>query len=292
MASKFDRSAESLGNILIMEHVNLLIPDQAPATLFYVVGLQLTRDPYLMVGLDNMWINVGRSQVHLPRRDTAPQVLRGTVGIVVPNLDEVEDTLTSIAYRLEDTKFRFKRNKTSIDAVCPWGNKFRIHGPGKEFGEIQIGVAYVELNAPPGSADGIARFYREILEANAKITKRRGKPCASVTTGASQFLYFIETKDTQPDYDGHHVAIYIADFEGPYQKLLKRGLITMESDAYEWRFIDIVDPKSNSNKVLFQIEHEVRSATHPLYGRPLVNRNPAQSNRPYRRGQDHYLGRI
>ena len=38
------------------------------------------------------------------------------------------------------------------------------------------------------------------------------------------------------------------------------------------------------------VEHEVRSLKHPLYGRPLVNRNPAQTNRPYARGQDSFRG--
>jgi hypothetical protein len=38
------------------------------------------------------------------------------------------------------------------------------------------------------------------------------------------------------------------------------------------------------------LEHEVRSLTHPLYARPLVNRNPAQSNREYGRGHDAFRG--
>jgi hypothetical protein len=41
-----------------LEHVNVWIPDQQIATLFYVTGLGLTRDPYLMPGLENMWINI------------------------------------------------------------------------------------------------------------------------------------------------------------------------------------------------------------------------------------------
>ena len=47
---------------------------------------------------------------------------------------------------------------------------------------------------------------------------------------------------------------------------------------------DIIDP--NDGKVLYTIEHEVRSITHPLYARPLVNRNPVQTNRNYRPGYD------
>jgi predicted enzyme related to lactoylglutathione lyase len=290
MAANYDRAAESLGNILHMEHVNLLIPEQAPAIAFYISGLRYTRDPFLMVGLENMWVNMGRSQMHLPRRDPAPQRIRGTVGMVVPNLDEVAESLAGVRATLKGTKFGFKRKNDCIEATCPWGNRFRVHEPAPEFGTMQIGMPYVELNAPSGSAEAIARFYSEIMGATATVTERNGKPCASVTTGKAQYLHFAETRAKQPDYDGHHVAIYIADFHGPYEKLKERGLISMESDAHEWRFIDIVDV--DSGKMLFKIEHEVRSATHPLYARPLVNRNPSQSNRGYKRGQDQFLGQF
>ena len=46
----FDRTAEDPGNIVELGHVNVRVPDQHLATLFYVVGLGLTRDPYLMTG--------------------------------------------------------------------------------------------------------------------------------------------------------------------------------------------------------------------------------------------------
>ena len=38
------------------------------------------------------------------------------------------------------------------------------------------------------------------------------------------------------------------------------------------------------------LEHEVRSLTHPLYARSLVNRNPAQTNLAYVRGHDAFRG--
>jgi hypothetical protein len=55
----YDRSADDLGNIVNLGHVNFHIPDQSVATLFYIEGLGLTRDPYMMSGVDNMWVNVG-----------------------------------------------------------------------------------------------------------------------------------------------------------------------------------------------------------------------------------------
>ena len=61
---QFDREARAVGNIVHLEHFNVCIPDQRLATLFYVVGLGGTRDPYLFMGLENMWVNFGRTQVH------------------------------------------------------------------------------------------------------------------------------------------------------------------------------------------------------------------------------------
>ncbi len=62
MTPAFDRTAEDLGNIVELGHVNVRVPDQSKAVAYYIMGLGLTRDPYLMAGLDNMWVNVGRGQ--------------------------------------------------------------------------------------------------------------------------------------------------------------------------------------------------------------------------------------
>jgi hypothetical protein len=66
MSVTYDRTAEDLGNVVALEHLNVAVPDQRLATIFYVMALGLTRDPFLMTGVNNMWINVGRSQFHLP----------------------------------------------------------------------------------------------------------------------------------------------------------------------------------------------------------------------------------
>ena len=39
----FDRATEDVGNIVLLEHVNLTQPDQGPTTLFYIVALGGTR---------------------------------------------------------------------------------------------------------------------------------------------------------------------------------------------------------------------------------------------------------
>jgi hypothetical protein len=287
MTSLYDRAAEDIGNIVKLEHVNVTVPDQGLATLFYVLGLGFTRDPYLMVELDNMWVNIGRNQMHLPTGH--PQRLRGTIGLVVPDLAQLKARLERVQPRLAGTGFQFSDRGACVEATCPWGNRFRCHAPAAEFGDIEIGMPYVEFDAPVGSASKIARFYREMMGAMGGLLERDGAPTAAVHAGDGQRLYFRETDGPVPSYDGHHVQIYISDFSGPYRKLLDRQLITRETDAHEWRFVQIVD--LDAKQPLFAVEHEVRSLRHPLYGRPLINRNTAQTNRAYLRGLDAFPGR-
>jgi hypothetical protein len=110
---------------------------------------------------------------------------------------------------------------------------------------------------------------------------------AEVSVGLAQNFRFRETDRPIPDYDGHHVQVYVADFSGPHRLLQEKGLITEESDQHQYRFKDLVDPETGAQ--LFTIEHEVRSMRHPLYMRPLVNRNPAQNNMNYVPGHDAWI---
>ncbi len=285
MERQFDRTAEDLGNIVALEHVNVTVPDQQQATIFYIAGLGLTRDPYLMTGPTNMWVNVGRSQFHLP---TAPaQVVRGHAGIVIPDREALVRRLERTRKRLTGTRFDFKEHEGFVEAVCPWGNRIRCYTPDERFGRVTLGIAYVEFDVPTGAADGIARFYRNVMGARAAAADNGAGRAARVDVGIGQHLMFRETDRELPPYDGHHVQIYVADFSGPYAKLLKNGLISEESDQHQYRFKDIADPETG--ETLFTIEHEVRSMRHPLFMRPLVNRNPAQSNINYAPGYDAWI---
>src|SRR5450756_350954 len=127
MPPKFDRAAEDLGNSIHLEHVNVQVPDQRLATLFYVTGLGLTRDPYLMVSDSNMWVNVGRSQFHLPSGE--PQVLRGHIGLVISGREALLERLASVARKLEGTAFGFSKHNDYVEATCPWGNRVRCYEP-------------------------------------------------------------------------------------------------------------------------------------------------------------------
>ncbi|MEX2450133.1 MAG: hypothetical protein WD407_04690 [Rhodospirillales bacterium] len=283
MAKTFDRTAEDFGNIINLEHINVTSPDQRLATLFYITGMGFTRDPYLVTGVVNMWVNIGRSQVHLPVGD--PQVLRGHTGLVVPDLKAQADSLEAVRGDLKGTKFDFNRGNDRLDVICPWGNEYRCYEPDTDrFGPICLGMPYVQFDVPLGTADGIARFYREIFDAVTAVEDSDGAKTARISVGYHQYVLFRETGDPIPAYDGHHFELYLVNFSEPHERLKERGLITQESNQYQYRFLDIID--LDSGKKLYEVEHEIRSMSHPLFGRPFVNRNPAQTNRTYVPGCD------
>jgi hypothetical protein len=285
MAKHYDRKAEDLGNITGLEHVNLQIPDQALATLFYIQGLGLTRDPYMNTGLANMWVNVGKSQFHLPTGE--PWVLRGAIALVTPDRDALLKRLDGVKKQLAGTKFAVAENNDYVEVTCPWGNKFNMHSPDAErFGAVNLGMPYLQFDVPKGTAKGIEKFYRKIFDAKTSLDANGSGKTARINVGLGQDLLFRETKSKLPDYDGHHIQVYVQDFSGPYKELTKRDLLTEESNAYQYRWEHIVDPETNA--VLFEIEHEIRSMTHPLYMRPLVNRNPMQSQQSYEMGGDEW----
>jgi hypothetical protein len=280
-ARKFNRADEDLANIVGLEHLNVTVPDQRLATLFYITGMGFTRDPYLVTGVTNMWVNIGRNQFHLPTA-AKPQVFPGTVGVVVPDIKMLKASLESVKKDLKGTKFKFSAGRNHIDVTCPWGNKFHCMAPSKKFGSTTLGVPYVEFDCKPGTAEGIARFYKEVLGAKTRVGKDKSGKAAHVEVGYHQHLIFRETKRKLPKFDGHHLQVYIADFSGPHKKLQKLGLCWQESNQYQYRFTDIVC--LDTGKVLHKLEHEIRSMTHPLFGRHNINRNPLQHNNNFAPG--------
>jgi hypothetical protein len=280
-----DRAAQDLGNIVALEHVNITVPDQQVATSYYVVALGLTRDPYLMTSVTNMWVNAGRTQFHLPCN--RPRVLRGRVGLVAPDREALLARLARVARRLSETRFAFTEHEGFVDTVCPWGNRIRVHQPDPHFGPIRLGIAYVEFDVPEQAAEPIAHFYRDFMGVAATVHQESSATFARVPVGIGQEFIFRETDRPIPAYDGHHVQVYVADFWGPHRKLSERSLIEEESDQHQYRFENLVDPASG--KTVFMIEHEVRSMEHPLFMRPLVNRDLGQSNLNYTPGHDAFL---
>ncbi|MES2712810.1 MAG: hypothetical protein V4653_14615 [Pseudomonadota bacterium] len=277
--NSWDRAAESLGNSVELQHVNLQVPDQLLATAFYISALGLTRDPYLMTGIDNMWANAGISQFHLP---TGPaQVLRGTVGLVLPDRAQLLHRLERARRWLGGTRYTFAESEDHVAVTCPWGNRMRCHAPDAAlFGRILLGIPYVEFDVAPGTLDGLARFYEQVVG----VSTARVDNVLRVRVAREQHLVFRETDAPQPAFDGHHIQLAFVDFGGVYAKLAARGLISREDSEHQYRFIKLVDPEDG--RALFEVEHEIRSTTHPLFARPLVNRDASIGNTRYAPGHE------
>ncbi|MEM7076998.1 MAG: hypothetical protein AAF513_00090 [Pseudomonadota bacterium] len=275
----FDRSAEDVGNVQMLEHVNLTVPDQGIAALFYVTGLGYTRDPYIDFGTFNMWVNLGDQQFHLPTNKA--QVLRGHVGVVVPDLEGLAKRLKFAGKGLADTQYACREANDHLQLTCPYGNDIRAYEP-TSFPRMDIGMPYVQLDVPPDTSAGIARFYAQVL----RCPVSHEGDTARISMGHNQELVFVETDAPLAAYDGHHIAIYVSDFSGPHAWLKQRDLISEESDRFQYRFEKLVDP--DSGELLYEIEHEVRSLSHAMYRRPLVNRNPSTNFFTYRRGNEQF----
>ncbi|MFT4067280.1 VOC family protein [Paraburkholderia sp.] len=281
---------DDTGNLILLEHVNLRVPDQLLATTFYVSGLGLTRDPFMMTGVGNMWINIGRSQIHLPT-GTA-QRLRGSVGLVVGELDALVTRLQAVAPLLGNTQFGWAERADYVEVTCPWGNRYHCLDPRRRpasvpWSTIDLGMAFVKLDVPLGSAAQIADFYRDVFSTPVEVKDEDGEQCAVIDVGTHQQLLYAETPETIPEYDGHHIAIYTARFSEPYARLVGHGVAYGE-EPHQYRFANILNPASGAR--CFELEHEVRSLHHPLYARPLINRNPQQTQRHYQPGADSRSG--
>jgi len=266
-----DVTALDVGNVLLLEHLNMQVSDQLEATLFYIVGLGLTRDPYGAFSTNNMHVNIGEHQFHVPTR--TPQVVGGHIGLVVPDLAKVEKQLESVKEQLAHTHLAWHREADYLAVTCPWGNEIRCYAPSERFPEMRLGMPYIEIQVKPGAAAGIARFYEQVIGAPAEVEDRGDGPAALVHMGRNQTLVFQETQGEIRPYDGYHVAVYVGNFSGPYTWLKDRGHLTEDIRNHQFRFQAIVDPESG--ETLHELEHEVRNLHHPQFRRVLVNRDPA-----------------
>jgi len=269
-----DGTSPELGSIVLLEHVNLRVPDHRLATVYFVEGLGLTRDPFRMVGTRNMWVNVGQQQFHLPIGEPSP--LPGEVGVVVPDLEAVESQLDQASRALKDTAFSVQRVGDALSTTTPWGHRIRVHAQGTVPGRLPQALTYVEFWVAPGTAAGIGAFYREVLQCPVTEVPIDGDRAARVTVGPHQTLRFRERPGAGIVPNQNHVAVYLTGYRGIYAALGARGLIMEEDAGEQFRFADMVDPTSGAR--VYTFEHEMRSLYHPDYRRPLINRVPV----PYR----------
>ena len=264
-----------LGNLVFFDHINLMVTDHRLATLFFVEGLGLTRDPYRMAGVRNMWVNVGTQQFHLPIG--VPERFAGEIGVSFPDLDTLQARLNEIAPALAGTAFRCERDDGTLLVHDPWGRRYRMHNAHTLPSRNPLAIPYVEFWVQPGTAAGIAAFYRDVAGAPAELTNAGGETAAHVFAGPHQSLRFREKRGEIPSGRALHVAVYLTRFWEVFHRMEELGLLYEGIRGEQFRFCDIPAPEGGG--LLYSIEHEVRSIYHLDYRRPLVNRT-AMPNEP------------
>lgn len=300
---------QDVGGVVFLEHLNLNIPDQMIALQFYLEVLGLTRDPFERV-TTTAWINVGLQQFHLNLADHA-EVIRGSIGLVIPAEAAVNVRLARMSAKgkLDGTKFAWEEVAAKgykwHRVTGPWGNEFHVfdsarhafahanrgdkgaflspafpHSPSMRGG---IGIAYIEEPCSPGALSHIERYYGSFFSVPVRRLVLDGSPSniLQVRMGPTTQLYFREV-ELCPAWPGYHICVYVANFSVLYARfaaadsLYKFNRFPDTYDSIEealcycqFRVADVYD---DDRKVVYQLEHEVRSIVHPYYLRPLVNR--------------------
>jgi len=162
-----------------------------------------------------------------------------------------------------------------------------------EYGREQtecLGIDYVEFSCRPQQAERIAMFYEALLDATTNVVSldATGQQKAAVigvgnideTGKAEQSLLFRETSDPIPEYDGHHIALYVGESAQDFEQAFKNALLAnvvwknprfsdqvdnLEEARKEqqFRFKEIIDIETGVP--IMELEHEMRSINHPSW---------------------------
>ena len=275
-----DKNPE-IGAMIMMDHVNFQTPNHDMATLFFIGGLGLTRDPYRRADLQNMGINVGLQQFHLPRRErvagegTPP--FQGLIGIVHPDIDGARERLATLEEMgaLANSPYQWETVPDGALITSPFGYQLQLHTPGSLDFEKVLGIAYVEVYVPTGSSPRIGAFYEKIVGAPVRLNGQGSEPSAIVYSGPHQELRFVE-RDLE-DYQTHnmHVSYHVTHYNQLRRELREHDAILGDGQGEVFFFDKIYDPENG--ETIFQMQNEVRSVYHPDFMRPLINRWPLET---------------
>jgi len=264
-----------IGGIVHLDHVNFQVPDQDMATMFFMNGLGLARDPFQRVDETNMGVNIGMEQLHLPRRDRATPPYPGEVGLVVPRIDVIRVRLERLARngRFDGTPYSFAPDGEGRALVrSPFGFLVRLHEAGAVPFQRPLGIAYVETWVPPGTSAAISRFYEDVFRAPVDRRPFGGCAAVAVAAGPYQSWRFVERETDSYETHSMHVSFYTTGYGAIRERLIGAGVTDGGTRDHVYFFDRVFDPATG--KTVFRVINEVRSLYHPDFRRPLANRWP------------------
>lgn len=160
---------------------------------------------------------------------TTKKVLDGCITLFVPDFEALKKRLANPPPALLASRFAYvlrnERGNEFLDITGPYGNRFLVPQAwpvGKQRPPQPMGISCVDINVVVGAAAPIATFYATVL--GALVFTAAGR--TEVVMGPFCRLAFSEvvSADTLLPYDSWHVAIYVADFSGTYQRCVDRKL--------------------------------------------------------------------
>ena len=272
--SNFEVTSPEIGRMLHMDHVNFETPDHEMATIFYMNGLGFTRDPYRRADEQNLGVNVGRQQFHLPKRGEYTPPFYGIVGLVVPDIGGIKqrfEVLNDLG-KFEGTPYGWLEEGNSVLMTSPFGYRLRLHSYGTLEFTKPLGIAYVEVPAPLGKAARIGKFYEKIVGAPVQISTVGDTEAAIILAGPHQEIKFIERE--LDDYDTYtmHISYHVTHYNELRETLKEHGSLMGLGEGEAFFFDKIFDP--DTGELLMTLQNEVRSLYHPDFMRPLINRWP------------------
>jgi len=240
---------------LLLEHVNLNIPDRDVAHAFYVDGLG-GRLNTKATNFRQVHVNAGLSQFHLLTERSIRNKDKVTIAQRWPGrlellsseaLDAVRARIAALGYPCTSVPAVEEGEGLGIDG--PWGNQFVLRrtpqpvadaitaaGSHADGTNTLVALSRVVHACRPGHAPIIAAFYRDILGIAVDVTA--GAACVRFSAGGHlppQELRFEENEDAPaPDaYDAEesaavHLALYLPTqeaFEAAFDRCAAAGLV-------------------------------------------------------------------
>jgi len=274
------------GGIGALHHLNFCVTDYYHGMVFYSEGLGATfstaETAFDRGGLPVAWYSFGhQQQFHVVKAEEA-QVLRGFVTLTVPSLDRLEARLRSVASELAGTRFAFQAFPEdgdcprSVTVRCPWGNAFHVLESA-----AGAGIQGVHFDCAKGESGLIADHFRRLF--GAAVVTEDG--VAKVGLGAS-FFAFQETGSLPAGFpkslDHLHVAMFVEDFDAAFSSFEAAALLDTEHRfadkayslpaAHEHKQFRVRDVVAEDGRLVYQLELEVRSKSHPSFGKRLQAR--------------------
>lgn len=310
---------DKTGGLLLVEHLNMNVVDNAVAAPFYE-ALGCSRNTQFPAKMNMLHSNVGLlCQFHLPDphmeqriKEDGSQIWRGKIEILYDD----EAQLAAATKRVQDLAGKPEYQKVAVSGsgdgtvvIGPWGNRFSLRLASEQqkvaYGEsygilpnmrpmdpnakkpkepsarpVCLGLGDIYIEVPTGAAAKIARFYKEIFHFDVQENSPGNWSVVGGPNGNCQALRFQDVADAKP-WGGEHLAMYIGDYEGTFQRADQKGLVwqnprfikvdnvrTLEEarKSQQFRLKDIID--LDSGEKIFELEHEVRgyqSKLSPLY---------------------------